>query len=62
VTAPIVSRPTPLALALSHIYGVCRPYALSPLRWFPCPECSKTGGRRLTVCKTCDGSGRLAVL
>jgi len=57
----IVSRPAPLVLALSHAYGTCMLVPATPLRWLPCPECSRWAGKRLTVCEICEGRGRLAV-
>lgn len=63
----IVVRPKPLALALSNIWGTCFPKPSTPVRWIPCQDCAKHfhqfgGVPRMTICRICDGSGRLAVM
>lgn len=58
----LISHPRPLALELSKIYGHCIAWPMSPVRWYPCPSCAKTYGVRMTQCRVCDGSGRLAML
>jgi hypothetical protein len=60
-------RPHPLTLAISRAHGTCRPARVTPLHWVPCPDCARhyranPGVRRMTICKVCDGSGRLAVM
>ncbi len=56
-------KPTALALAISHIYGTAIHQApVTALRWARCEDCAKYMGKRLSACKVCDGSGRIAVL
>lgn len=57
----VTVKPRPLDLALSQAYGSCRPQRDTPLLFHHCPACARTQGRRLTVCTTCGGLGRVVI-
>lgn len=51
------THPTMLASALASIYGFSIPRPMTRLRMQPCAIC--LGERRMTLCRACNGAGRV---